>query len=156
MNFDLLAVGDRMPPWVDDAVSDYAPRFRPPLNFRVRTVSAVRRGRGTSTRKAMETEGQRLLDAAPANALLIALTVDGRVQSTAQFAARLREWIDEGQNVAMMVGGADGLSEAVLSRVSESWSLSRFTFAHPVARVVVIEQLYRAYSILQGLPYHRG
>lgn len=106
--------------------------------------------------RALAKEGERMLAAIPAHGRCIALEVGGKSWSTEQVATKLADWRQHGDDIVLMIGGPDGLARAVRSRCHESWSLSALTFPHALARVVVVEQLYRAWSILQKTPYHRG
>ncbi|HPY41824.1 MAG TPA: 23S rRNA (pseudouridine(1915)-N(3))-methyltransferase RlmH, partial [Thiolinea sp.] len=103
-----------------------------------------------------ELEGEKLLAAIPAGSLVIALDVLGKPWSTEQLSSQLDQWLASGQDVALLVGGPEGLSKACLQRSDQKWSLSALTFPHPLVRIIVAEQLFRAWSILSNHPYHRG
>ena len=104
----------------------------------------------------MREEGARLLQAAPSGAYGIALDQSGRSYDSESLAEQLEQWMTFGRDVALIVGGPDGLSEEVLTSVDQRWSLSPLTLAHPLVRIVIAEQLYRAYAISRGMPYHRS
>lgn len=154
MKIHLLAAGTRMPGWVVQAYTDYAKRL-PKGMLELTEISLTRRTRGDLSR-ALYQEGQRMLDAAPPRGRHIALAVKGKSWNTMQVARQLAHWRQNGEDVAIMIGGPDGLSPECLRKCRESWSLSPLTLPHGLARVVVTEQLYRAWSILQRTPYHRG
>ncbi|WP_296898280.1 23S rRNA (pseudouridine(1915)-N(3))-methyltransferase RlmH [Thiohalocapsa sp.] len=101
-------------------------------------------------------EGARILAAVPARARVVALDLRGRAWSSEQLASELAGWLADGRDIALLVGGPNGLSDACLARAEQRWSLSPLTLPHPLVRVLVAEQLYRAWSQLQGHPYHRG
>jgi 23S rRNA (pseudouridine1915-N3)-methyltransferase len=150
----LLAAGTRMPAWVDAGVRDYADRLRGDYRLELVEIDLGRRGAGDA-RRAIEAEGERMLAAAGPRAALVALQVGGRALSTEQLA----RWLDErsrlGEPLAFCIGGPDGLAPAVDQQACLRWSLSSLTLPHGLARVVVAEALYRAVSVIKGLPYHR-
>jgi 23S rRNA (pseudouridine1915-N3)-methyltransferase len=156
MRAHLLAVGERMPGWVDTGFRDYTRRMRGDLTLELQEIRAGHRGKGADLRRAKQEEGERLLAAVPKGARVVALDVGGRVWSTEELTAHLRAWMTEGRDLALLVGGADGLSEPCLDRSEMTWSLSALTFPHALVRILVAEQLYRAWSLLHGHPYHRA
>jgi 23S rRNA (pseudouridine1915-N3)-methyltransferase len=115
-----------------------------------------RLGRYTRVEEREVKDEARLLAAIPEEARLVALSRRGQPWSSSELARRTALWDREGRPVALVIGGADGLPRAVLDRAERVWSLSALTFPHELARVLVLEQLYRAYSIRRGEPYHRG
>ena len=153
MKIHLLAAGTRMPAWVVKAYDEYAKRL-PKGMLRLIEVPVTKRTGGDLAR-ALDKEGERMLAAAPARARNIALEVAGKSWSTEQVAARLAEWRQRGDDIGLMIGGPDGLAPACQRHCHETWSLSPLTLPHGLARVVVVEQLYRAWSILERTPYHR-
>ena len=156
MRLLLIAVGRRMPTWVNEAFADYANRLRGSARLELVEVEACKRGRKTDVEQLVREESDRLLSVAPPDYRLVALDIMGKQISSEDLAGKLGDWIDQAQDVALLVGGADGLSTQLLEQTDECWSLSRFTLAHSLVRVVVAEQLYRAHSIVMGLPYHRS
>ena len=156
MRLILVAVGERIPSWVEQGFKDYAGRLRRPMTLELIEIPASRRSRNSNIPALVRAEGKRLLAAVPVGWQIIALDSGGRQYDTVALAERFRCWIDDAYNAALLVGGPDGLSNEVLNQADEIWSLSALTFAHSLVRVVVAEQVYRASSILQGLPYHRG
>lgn len=156
MRLQLVAIGQRMPDWVDQGVADYQRRLKKtPTPLEVKPVAAPKRGRGADVERLCREEGEALLAAVPRGALCVALDGGGRAWSTAEFARQLDGWMHGGRDVALLVGGADGLSPECLARCEQHWSLSPLTFPHALVRVIVAEQIYRAASLLQGHPYHR-
>jgi 23S rRNA (pseudouridine1915-N3)-methyltransferase len=150
----LLAAGTRMPAWVDAGVADYAGRLRGDYRLELFEIELGRRGSGDPTR-AVEAEGERMLAAAGPRAAVVALQVGGKALSTEQLARWLEERSRLGEPLAFCIGGPDGLARAVDQKASLRWSLSPLTLPHGLARVVVAEALYRAVSVIKGLPYHR-
>lgn len=151
----LIAVGERMPEWVEAGFREYARRLKPPWRIRLREVSAGRRTQGADIARVVKEEGARLLAAVPRDCRLVALDRRGRLMDSEGLATRLKGLAARGESLALLVGGPEGLSPECLERAEEVWSLSKLTLAHALVRVVIAEQIYRAYSMIEGLPYHR-
>jgi 23S rRNA (pseudouridine1915-N3)-methyltransferase len=156
MRIALIAVGTRMPAWVEDGVAEYSRRLPPEIRFEIRELALGKRGKNADIARAMAEEGDAMLAAIPARDRIIALDVRGRSLSTEQLAGKLAAWQMEGDDVSLLVGGPDGLDARCLDRAAEKWSLSALTLPHPLVRVLLAEQLYRAWSINQNHPYHRA
>jgi 23S rRNA (pseudouridine1915-N3)-methyltransferase len=150
----VIAAGTRMPAWVDAGFADYAERLRGDYRLELLEIPLGKRG-GGGTRRAVAAEGSRMLAAAGDRAYLVALQVGGRSLTTEQLARWLAERSRDGQPVAFCIGGPDGLAPEVDAQARLRWSLSSLTLPHGLARVVVAEALYRAVSVIKGLPYHR-
>ena len=150
----VIAAGTRMPAWVDAGFAEYAGRLRGDYRLELVEIALGQRGRGDAS-KAVAVEGSRMLAAAGERSCLVALQVGGRALSTEQLARWLDERSRDGQPLAFCIGGPDGLAADVDARARLRWSLSSLTLPHALARVVVAEALYRAVSVLKGLPYHR-
>ncbi len=144
-----------MPGWVQAGFEDYASRLPRHLRVSVREVPAGRRVKGADIARLVREEGERLWAAVPRDAYVIALDREGRHLDTETLARELKAIMERGVDVAFLVGGPEGLSAQSRARASARWSLSRLTLAHPLVRVVFAEQIYRAWSILSNLPYHR-
>ena len=144
-----------MPAWVRQGYQEYARRIRGRCRLNLIEVAAARRGKGADPNKILSEETARLHKAIPPGGRVIALDRSGATFSSQDLSARMRGWMQTGEAVVMLLGGADGLSAAALNAADEVWSLSALTFAHPIARVVVAEQIYRGFSLLENLPYHR-
>ena len=155
MHIHLIAVGDKMPRWVQQGYSEYAKRLPAECALRLVEISAGRRGKNADIARTVRDESKRILAAVPKGATVVALEVGGRSWSTAQLARQLGDWMGRGQDLALLVGGPDGLGEAARQAARQHWSLSPLTLPHPLVRVVLAEQLYRAWSILRNHPYHR-
>jgi len=148
----MLAVGKKMPSWVTAGYQEYARRFPSHCRLEIREVAQAKVGNPSAIR---DKEGEKLIQAVPRNTRVIALDVSGQAWNTPTLARQLEIWKSGGQDVCLLVGGPEGLSAAALATAHQSWSLSPLTFPHPLVRIVVAEQLYRAESILRGHPYHR-
>lgn len=155
MQIHIIAIGERMPAWVNEAYQEYARRLPHECRLVLHEIPAGRRGKGADLVRLTREEGARLLAAVPHGCRVVALDRTGRELDTAGLAARLDRQLQSGDDLALLIGGPEGLAPECLDTASERWSLSRLTFAHPVVRVVLAEQLYRAWSILKNLPYHR-
>jgi 23S rRNA (pseudouridine1915-N3)-methyltransferase len=155
MKIHLIAIGERMPAWVEDGYAEYAKRLPRECQLRLHEIPAARRTKGADIARAVRSEGERQLAAIPADSRVVALDREGRAWDTATLARKLKAQLASGQDLALLIGGPEGLAPDCLARSHERWSLSALTLAHPVVRVVLAEQLYRAWSILKNLPYHR-
>lgn len=156
MRIHLLAVGTRMPGWVETAFEDYRTRLPRECRLELTEIAATPRGKNADTARAMQAEGERMLKAIPADACVIALDERGEALSSAAWSRELAAWMQSGRDTALLVGGADGLAPQALARAQRRWSLSPLTLPHPLVRVLVAEQLYRAWSQLANHPYHRA
>ncbi len=155
MKWYLLAVGQRMPAWAEAAYEDYAKRFPPEARVSLHTVKAEPRTGGKPADVLMAAERQRLEAACPKGARLVVLDERGERCTTQELAQRLRQWQLDGTDVAFVIGGPDGLDPALRQAAQHRLRLSDLTLPHALARVLLIEQLYRAWSINSGHPYHR-
>lgn len=144
-----------MPRWVDTAFNDYSRRLPRECRLEPTEIAPGRRGSG-DTARAIADEDRRMGAAIGNGDDVIALTVDGKAWSTETLATQMHAWLSDGRDRALLVGGPDGLGPDSLARASTRWSLSPLTLPHPLVRVIIAEQLYRAHSILTGHPYHRG
>jgi 23S rRNA (pseudouridine1915-N3)-methyltransferase len=155
MRVRLIAVGSRMPKWVREAYQDYITRLGSGLKVSLVEIEPGQRTAGRPPRKAMEAEAQRLLAALRKDEYVVALDERGAEMTTRELAAWLKTRMQDGRDLAFLVGGPDGFAPEVLARSDFKWSLSRLTFPHALVRVVLAEQLYRAHGVLANHPYHR-
>lgn len=155
MQLRVIAVGQRQPGWVRDAVDEFARRFPPECRLAVLEVKAEPRSGGRTAAQMKAAEAQRLRAALPKGSHVVALDERGTRRSTAELADRLRTWRSAGQDVALLIGGPDGLDDALKAEADESLRLSDLTLPHALARVLLVEALYRAHTLLAGHPYHR-
>lgn len=154
MRSTLIAVGDRMPAWVNAGFGEYVKRLGRDLPLQLVEISTKTRSRDTA--RAIADEGIAMLAALPKNAHVVALDGRGKPWSSEDLAAQLARWRMQGKDLAFLIGGPDGLAPNVLERADQRWSLGPATLPHPLVRIVVAEQLYRAVSQLGNHPYHRG
>jgi len=152
----LIAAGTRMPAWVSAGYGDYADRLPGECKLLLKEIPLGASRSGGDAKKAMLEEGAKMLTAVPEGANLTALEVRGKPLTTEELARLLNQWLQEGRDQALLIGGPDGLAPECLARAGLKWSLSPLTLPHGLVRVVVAEQLYRAWSILKNHPYHRA
>ncbi len=155
MRIRLIAVGNRMPGWVAEGYREYARRLPRECALELVEIPPGRRARNADIARILREEGERMLAAIPKGARPVALDVAGRAWDTPGLARQLGAWLEEGRDLALLVGGPEGLAPEVRARAELAWSLSPLTLPHPLVRVVVAEQIYRAFSLLRGHPYHR-
>jgi 23S rRNA (pseudouridine1915-N3)-methyltransferase len=156
MKIRLIAVGTKMPGWVEQGVNEYQKRLPPELKLDVKEIPLGKRGKGADISRAITREGELMLDAVGQGDTVVALDVLGKPWSTEQLAEQLQGWQFAGNNVSLLVGGPDGLAPACLARADRKWSLSALTMPHPLVRILLAEQLYRAWTINNNHPYHRS
>ena len=156
MKIHLIAMGDRMPRWVQEGYQEYSKRLPGECSLRLVEIAARHRGKNADIARIRQEEGERMLAAIPKGSRVIALDVQGESWSTEVLSTQMAQWMNSGQDMALLVGGPEGLSDACLARAHQRWSLSALTLPHPLVRVLVSEQLYRAWSILRNHPYHRA
>lgn len=156
MRITLIAVGTKMPRWVQEAVDEYAKRIQKPLGFALLEIPLAQRAKSGKAELSVAKEGAAIIAKIKSSDHVIALEVEGKRQSTKSLSQRLAEFKTLGKNLVILVGGPDGLAQTCRDRANEQWSLSDLTLPHPLVRILLIEQLYRANSLLEGHPYHRS
>jgi len=155
MKVRLIAVGTRLPKWVEQGVAEFQVRLPREWRFEIVEVPVAARGDNADVERLKRAEGEKLLRAIPDGAEVIAFDERGESLSTAEWAKAIRAWQRDGRDVALLIGGPDGLAPECLTRAQRRWSLSKLTLPHALARVMALEQLYRAWTVTQGHPYHR-
>ena len=155
MRVTVVAIGHRMPGWIQEGWNEYIRRMPPEIRVELAELKPEDRGAGRPVERAKQVEGERVLAALPADATLLALDERGKTVSTQGLAVMLSEWMRDGSHPVFAIGGADGHADAVRSRADKLVSLSALTLPHGLVRVLLAEQLYRAWSILARHPYHR-
>ncbi len=155
MHIRLIAVGGRQAEWVDTAVRSYVERLPANWRFRVDELPTARRTKREKSGRAVEAEGKAILERIAADEQLVLLDERGEALSSRGLSTRLEAWQSDGRDLAFVIGGPDGVSAACRERAQFVWSLSRLTLPHGLARVLCLEQLYRAWSMRSGHPYHR-
>lgn len=155
MKITLIAVGTKMPKWVQQGYEEYAKRLPKELTPTLVELGIGHRGKGSSVEKAKSQEAENIIQAIPNGSAVIALDVLGKHLSTQTLSKKMSDWQMNGRDITLLIGGPDGIEASILKQASELWSLSDLTLPHPLVRVVLIEQLYRAWTILQNHPYHK-
>ncbi|EKD72495.1 MAG: Ribosomal RNA large subunit methyltransferase H [uncultured bacterium] len=151
----ILTIGNKMPSWVNAGFLDYAKRFTSPHTLELCEIPLEKRTKNANIARLIEREGEKLVAAIKPGNTVIALDVKGRSLSTKQLTIQLNTWQRDGRHIDLLIGGPDGLSPTCIQTADLTWSLSPLTLPHPLVRVILAEQLYRAVSILQHHPYHR-
>jgi len=155
MQINLIAVGKKMPTWVETAYQDYAKRLPTDFKLNLIEIAAIKRTKNINVEQLLIKEGEQLLANVAPGQCLIALDVKGQTWSTEQLAEKMQQWHDDARDISLLIGGPEGLSKESLQKAELRWSLSPLTFPHPLVRVILAEQLYRAWTILKNHPYHR-
>ncbi len=155
MRIRLLAVGTKMPAWVEEGVDTYRKRLPRDFSLEIEEISLGQRGKNADITKARAQEAQRIRDRLRGDEYLVALEVKGKPWSTEQLASEADAWRMQGRDIALLVGGPDGLEPSLSAMADKTWSLSPLTLPHPLVRIMLAEQLYRAWTLLVGHPYHR-
>ncbi|MDX1693156.1 MAG: 23S rRNA (pseudouridine(1915)-N(3))-methyltransferase RlmH [Ketobacteraceae bacterium] len=155
MRIRLIAVGTKMPGWVTSGFDEYSKRLTQDIQLELVEIPAGKRGKNADVNRILQKEGELILNSLQPQEHTIALDVKGKRFTTEKLSERLNELMHQGQPLALLVGGPEGLAPECRQRASEKWSLSDLTLPHPLVRIVIAEQLYRAWSLLKGHPYHR-
>lgn len=155
MHIRLIAVGDRQPSWVDEAFGVYTERFPREWKFRFDSIATARRAKSDKSNQAMLAEGEQILAKLQSNEQAVLLDERGTQLTSPTLADNLSNWQADGRDLCFVIGGPDGVSDACKARADFIWSLSGLTLPHGMARVLFAEQMYRAWSLQMGHPYHR-
>ncbi len=148
-------MGTKMPSWVQQGCDEYSKRLPKDFSINIKELSLASRSKTTSTQSVIGLESDKLMASIPDGYQVVVLDKGGKSWSTEQLADNIREWQMQGQSMALLIGGPDGLSESCIKKADKVWSLSALTLPHPVVRIVLLEQLYRAWTILKNHPYHK-
>lgn len=155
MRIQIIAVGQKMPSWITAGCEQFLARFPPDLPVEIIEIPAGKRGKNADIKRLTEQEGDTMLAAIGKGNKIVTLEVTGKPYSTPQLAQRLEKWQMDGRDISLLIGGPEGLAPKCIALADEKWSLSNLTLPHPMVRVVVLESLYRAWSITVNHPYHR-
>jgi 23S rRNA (pseudouridine1915-N3)-methyltransferase len=155
MHLTLYAVGNKMPAWVSQGFNEYSRRFPRDMSFNLVEIPPGKRGKNADISRILDKEGELTLAAIPKGNRIVTLEVEGKPWTTPQLANNLSKWQLDGRDVALLVGGPEGLAPACIAASEQKWSLSPLTLPHPMVRIIVAESLYRAWSINNNHPYHR-
>jgi 23S rRNA (pseudouridine1915-N3)-methyltransferase len=155
MHIDILAIGDKLPQWANNAVEEYCKRIKSLGSITITELPIEKRSKSQSLEKTLEREGKRMLKLITPNQFVAALEITGKLYTSETFAHEIKHVAGMKKNLTFLIGGPNGLSPACLKRANSHWSLSTFTLPHSLARIIIVEQLYRAQTILSGHPYHK-
>ncbi len=155
MYIDLICIGQKMPTYVEMGFKEYAKRLPAVCRLNLIEIPLRKRSKNADIVRLQRQEGEQMLAAIPQGAYVIALDELGKMWSSPQLSKQLAHWMQDYSRVALLVGGPEGLSAACLQRAQQHWSLSALTLPHQLVRIVVAEQLYRAWTLLNNHPYHR-
>ncbi len=155
----MLAAGTKPPAWIEEGVAEYRKRLPRDWRLEIRDIPVAKRSgksqKGAALDRLKAEEGQRMLDAIQPGARVVALDLSGAIWSTETLAGKLDAWTHEYSHVNLLIGGPDGLSSECIARADDIWALSKLTFPHFVVRLLLAEQVYRAWAIVNGHPYHK-
>ena len=155
MRITLYAVGNKMPKWVTEGFNEYTRRFPRDMSFHLVEIPPGKRGKNADIARILEKEGEQMLAAIPKGSRIVTLEVLGKPWDTPELARQLDRWQNDGRDVALLVGGPEGLAPSCIAASEQKWSLSPLTLPHPLVRILVAESLYRAWSLNNNHPYHR-
>lgn len=156
MHIELICVGQRMPNWVITGFEEYSKRLPQQCHIKLIEIPLKKRGKNADIKRLQQEEGEKMLAAMSHQAYVIALDERGKSWDTVQLSQQLAKWMQNFPTVALLVGGPEGLAPICLQRAQQKWSLSALTLPHPLVRIVVAEQIYRAWTLLNNHPYHRA
>lgn len=155
MRIQLLAVGTKMPGWVEQGYQEYARRFPQDMSLQLTEITAGKRGKNADIKRILQKEGELTLAAVPKGNRIVTLEVTGNPWDTPTLAKQMRNWQMDGRDISLLIGGPEGLAPECISASEQKWSLSKLTLPHPMVRIIVAESLYRAWSLNNNHPYHR-
>ncbi len=156
MKLQIIAVGNKMPGWIKTGFEEYAKRMPKDVRIELSEIKPESRTTGKTAEQMMAAEAQRIQAALPASSLPVILDEHGKQATTLQLAEKMTHWMHSGQDVALIIGGADGLHPNIKQQARDTLALSKLTLPHPMVRVLLAEQLYRAWSLINNHPYHRA
>ncbi len=155
LKITIITLGNKMPDWVNSGVNEYVKRFHDGIQIKLIEIPLLRRNKSSDLARILEKESALIKDALPANARLIALDMLGKSFSSEELALKLTQLQQISSHLCFIIGGPEGLSNEILSLCDERWSLSKLTLPHPLVRIILLESLYRAWSIINNHPYHK-
>jgi 23S rRNA (pseudouridine1915-N3)-methyltransferase len=156
MRIQLLSVGRNMPAWVNEGVTEYTRRMPPELPVTLKEIAPANRGKNIPVQKVIDEECEKIIGSIAKNNRVVLADVTGRQWSTTELADKMSQWMQAGDDITIIIGGPDGVNSKLRDMAHEVWSLSSLTFPHPLVRVMITEQIYRACSIIKNHPYHRA
>jgi 23S rRNA (pseudouridine1915-N3)-methyltransferase len=155
VKINIIAIGTRMPSWVNDGAKTYLERMPADYQISFTEIPAIKRDKNTDINNLLLKESKLLTSKCRNEQITVALDRLGKEITTKNLASQLQEWHDLSLDLNILIGGPEGIHAEILDTIKYKWSLSKMTLPHPLVRVLIAEQLYRAYSIIVGHPYHR-
>jgi 23S rRNA (pseudouridine1915-N3)-methyltransferase len=155
LKITVITLGNKMPKWVTQGTQDYAKRFNDGILLKIIEIPLISRTKSSDLTRIMERESSLVQEALPNNARIIALEIKGKSFSSEELALKITQLQQTSSHLCFLIGGPEGLSQKLLNLCDEHWSLSKLTFPHPLVRILLLETVYRAWSIINGHPYHK-
>ncbi|MCW8399583.1 23S rRNA (pseudouridine(1915)-N(3))-methyltransferase RlmH [Legionella sp. PATHC038] len=155
LKITLITLGNKMPDWVTQGSNEYAKRFNDGIQLKIIEIPLIRRSKSSDLSRIMEKESALIKEALPNSARIIALEIEGKTFSSEELALKISQLNQTTSHLCFLIGGPEGLSKDILKLCDERWSLSKLTLPHPLVRIVLLETLYRAWSIINNHPYHK-
>jgi 23S rRNA (pseudouridine1915-N3)-methyltransferase len=155
LKITVIALGNKMPDWVTQGSNDYAKRFTDGIQLKVIEIPLIRRSKSSDLVRIIEKESSLIKEALPAGARIIALEIEGKSFTSEELAQKIDQMQQTSSHLCFLIGGPEGLSQEVLKLSHERWSLSKLTLPHPLVRIMLLETLYRAWTIINNHPYHK-
>lgn len=155
LKITLITLGNKMPDWITQGSNDYAKRFNDGIHVKIIEIPLIRRNKSSDLTRILEKESALIKEALPTGAHIIALDVEGKSFSSEQLALKITQLQQTTSHLCFLIGGPEGLSQKILEGCNERWSLSKLTLPHPLVRIILLETLYRAWSIINNHPYHK-
>ncbi|WP_334029479.1 23S rRNA (pseudouridine(1915)-N(3))-methyltransferase RlmH [Alteromonas sp. P256] len=155
MKIQIVAVGTKMPSWVSAGVDEFIRRFPSDMPVSITEIPAGKRGKNADIKRILEKEGEQMLATIPRGNRVVTLEVTGKPWDTPMLAKQLDNWKMDGRDVSLLIGGPEGLAPSCIAASEQKWSLSALTLPHPLVRIILVESVYRAWSVTQNHPYHR-
>lgn len=155
LKITVITIGNKMPDWVVQGSNDYAKRFNDGIQLKITELPLTRRSKSSDLSRILEKESSLIKDAIPSGARVIALDIEGKTFSSEQLALKITQLQQISSHFCFIIGGPEGLSQELLNLSDERWSLSKLTLPHPLVRIILLETLYRAWSIINNHPYHK-
>lgn len=155
LKITVVALGNKMPDWVVKGSNDYIKRFKDGIQLKIIEIPLINRGKSSDLSRIMEKESSLIKEALPNGARIIALDIEGKCFSSEELAIKITQLQQVSSHLCFIIGGPEGLSSEIMAHCDERWSLSKLTLPHPLVRIILLETLYRAWSIINNHPYHK-
>ncbi|PWY56029.1 23S rRNA (pseudouridine(1915)-N(3))-methyltransferase RlmH [Legionella qingyii] len=155
LKITIITLGNKMPDWVTQGSNEYAKRLNDGVQLKIIEIPLIRRSKSSDLSRILEKESALIKEALPNNARIIALEIEGKAFSSEELAIKISQLQQTSSHLCFIIGGPEGLTQEILKLCDERWSLSKLTLPHPLVRIILLETLYRAWSIINNHPYHK-